>query len=67
MVGHNLRVPVSSFVGRLRELGRVHDLLESHRLVTLTGAGGCGKSRLAVELCWSYAGAATGAGSPGEG
>lgn len=47
--GDNLPHPVSSFVGRKREIADVHRLLGLSRLVTLTGAGGCGKSRLAIE------------------
>ncbi|HEX8869369.1 MAG TPA: LuxR C-terminal-related transcriptional regulator [Lentzea sp.] len=38
-------------VGRERELTAVRRLLRKHRLVTLTGSGGAGKSRLAAELC----------------
>jgi non-specific serine/threonine protein kinase len=40
---------LTSFVGRARELREIADLLTQARLVTLTGPGGCGKSRLAVE------------------
>ena len=46
---NNLPLPLSSFVGRERELDEVGRLLESQRLVTLAGAGGCGKTRLALE------------------
>ena len=44
------RIPskVSSFVGREDELSEIIRLLHSHRLVTLTGAGGSGKTRLAL-------------------
>jgi len=45
-----LPVPVSSFVGRERQLADVGALLTRCRLVTLTGAGGCGKTRLALEV-----------------
>jgi predicted ATPase/DNA-binding SARP family transcriptional activator len=45
-----LPVPVSSFVGRDRERDEVSSLLAVHRLVTLTGTGGAGKTRLAVEV-----------------
>jgi predicted ATPase/DNA-binding SARP family transcriptional activator len=46
---HNLPLRLTSFVGRDRELGEVSRLLERSRLVTLTGPGGCGKTRLAIE------------------
>jgi predicted ATPase/DNA-binding SARP family transcriptional activator len=45
---HGLPVPFSSFVGRRHDLTILSDLLSAHRLVTLTGAGGCGKTRLAI-------------------
>jgi non-specific serine/threonine protein kinase len=44
----NLPIPISSFVGRNRELAKVKQLLSKARLVTLTGAGGSGKTRLAI-------------------
>ena len=46
----NLPIPVSSFIGRKRETSEIKALLTSHRLVTLTGAGGSGKTRLAVQV-----------------
>jgi predicted ATPase/DNA-binding SARP family transcriptional activator len=46
----NLRVPLTSFVGREDEITRVRALLGKGRLVTLTGPGGAGKTRLAVEV-----------------
>jgi predicted ATPase/DNA-binding CsgD family transcriptional regulator len=45
---HNLPVQLTSFVGRRDELAKVAGLLAGHRLVTLTGSGGCGKTRLAL-------------------
>ncbi len=39
---------VSSFIGRERELSEIGRLLQLYRLVTLTGAGGTGKTRLAL-------------------
>jgi class 3 adenylate cyclase len=46
---HNLPLQLTSFVGRERELAAVREALAAHRLVTLTGAGGCGKTRLALQ------------------
>jgi hypothetical protein len=46
---HNLSARLTSFVGRERELSDIQALLRTRRLVTLTGAGGVGKSRLALE------------------
>ncbi len=46
---HNLPTSLTSFVGRARELEDVRDLLRRSRLVTLTGVGGGGKTRLALE------------------
>jgi len=45
----NLRAELTSFVGRDAELRQVAGLLGAHRLITLTGPGGAGKTRLAVE------------------
>jgi predicted ATPase len=47
---HNLPASLSSFVGREREIAEVEERLVADRLVTLTGAGGCGKTRLALEV-----------------
>jgi predicted ATPase len=46
---NNLPHQLSSFVGREDELRNLNRLLREHRLVTLTGAGGSGKTRLALE------------------
>ena len=47
---HNLPVPLTNFIGREREIAELLRLAVSTRLLTLTGAGGCGKTRLALEL-----------------
>ena len=43
-------VPLTRLIGRAREIRAVQQLLSSNRLVTLTGPGGCGKSRLAIAV-----------------
>lgn len=55
MVRHNLPAPITSFVGRERQLGEIARLLGEHRLVTLSGVGGVGKTRLAIEAARSLA------------
>jgi len=46
---HNLPAPVSSFIGREQELREIERRLGDHRLITLTGIGGTGKTRLALQ------------------
>ena len=46
----NLRPQTTSFIGREVELAEVVEALKAHRLVTLTGVGGVGKTRLATEV-----------------
>jgi predicted ATPase len=46
----NLRPAATSFIGRESEVGEVQAAVKSHRLVTLTGVGGVGKTRLALEV-----------------
>lgn len=45
----NLPLSLNSFIGRERELAELKHLLSIARVVTLTGAGGCGKTRLALQ------------------
>jgi predicted ATPase/DNA-binding XRE family transcriptional regulator len=47
---HNLPIPVTSFVGRQREVADVQRLALEARLITLTGIGGSGKTRLALQV-----------------
>ena len=57
---HNLPAQLTSFVGREQELVELEGLLREHRLVTLTGVGGAGKTRLALETAARQVGAWTG-------
>jgi predicted ATPase/class 3 adenylate cyclase len=47
---NNLPRQLTVFVGREREMARIKGLVDTSRLVTLTGAGGCGKTRLALQV-----------------
>jgi predicted ATPase/DNA-binding SARP family transcriptional activator len=47
---HNFPAPLTSFLGRDHDLARMDRLLGEARLITLTGPGGAGKTRLAVEV-----------------
>jgi predicted ATPase/DNA-binding CsgD family transcriptional regulator len=47
---HNLPHPLTSFIGREREIAEARRLLDSSRLLTLTGTGGVGKTRLGHEV-----------------
>jgi predicted ATPase len=51
----NLRAQLTSFVGREDEVTRLAKLLDQHRLVTLVGPGGAGKTRLANEAATLFA------------
>jgi predicted ATPase/class 3 adenylate cyclase/Tfp pilus assembly protein PilF len=46
----NLPVQLTSFIGREAEIGEITDLLSRHRLLTVMGAGGTGKTRLALQV-----------------
>src|SRR5271165_2344937 len=50
VVAQRLPVQLTSFVGRDAEMAQVRELLRENRLLTLTGAGGAGKTRLAIEV-----------------
>lgn len=54
LVQTNLPVQLTSFIGREREMQMVRQLISEHRLVSLIGAGGCGKTRLAIEVAARY-------------
>jgi len=47
---NNLPVQLTSFIGREKEVGQIKQRLEKNRLVTLTGSGGIGKTRLSIQV-----------------
>jgi predicted ATPase/class 3 adenylate cyclase len=47
---HNLPPQLTSFIGRAKEMERLRHLLTTTRLLTLTGPGGCGKTRMALQV-----------------
>ncbi|HEX2911997.1 MAG TPA: tetratricopeptide repeat protein [Chloroflexia bacterium] len=47
---NNLHQPLTNIIGREKALAEIRSMLKNHRLVTLTGPGGTGKTRLALEL-----------------
>jgi predicted ATPase/class 3 adenylate cyclase/DNA-binding CsgD family transcriptional regulator len=55
VVSQHLPVQLTSFVGREEELTQLRGLLAENRLVTLTGAGGVGKTRLAIQIAGQIA------------
>jgi predicted ATPase/DNA-binding CsgD family transcriptional regulator len=57
MSPNNLPLPLSSFVGRTEAIARVRRLLAGTRLLTLSGPGGVGKTRLALEVASNLLGA----------
>ncbi|WP_244975427.1 helix-turn-helix transcriptional regulator [Mycobacterium kubicae] len=55
LAAHHLPAQLTSFVGRHNELAEVRSLLQDNRLLTLAGAGGVGKTRLAVQVAATVA------------
>jgi len=53
----NLPTPLTSFVGRVNEIAQIKQALDSTRLLTLVGTGGCGKTRLAIQVATELAAA----------
>jgi predicted ATPase/DNA-binding SARP family transcriptional activator len=53
---HNVPLSLTSFVGREGEIDEVKSLLTVARLLTLTGVGGAGKTRLALRVAWDLLG-----------
>ena len=51
---NNLPIQTTTFLGRRCEIERVHGLVERHRLTTILGAGGSGKTRLAIQTGAEY-------------
>src|SRR5262249_8505657 len=47
---HNLPAQLTSFIGREQAMAEVKQFLATTRLLTLTGSGGCGKTRLALQV-----------------
>jgi predicted ATPase/class 3 adenylate cyclase/DNA-binding CsgD family transcriptional regulator len=56
VVSKRLPVQLTSFVGRDEQLTQLRELLSNNRLVTLTGAGGVGKTRLAIQIAGQVSG-----------
>ena len=50
---HNLPAQLTSFVGRQSQMAELRQVVAGNRLVTLTGAGGAGNTRLAVEVAYA--------------
>jgi len=51
---HNLPVQLTSFIGREKETNELTTLVENNRLVTITGSGGCGKTRISLQIAKDY-------------
>ncbi|MDX2381265.1 MAG: hypothetical protein QNM02_16075, partial [Acidimicrobiia bacterium] len=53
---NNLPVQLTEFIGREAEIDQLDQLLAAHRLVTITAVGGCGKTRIALEVAAGVSG-----------
>jgi predicted ATPase/AraC-like DNA-binding protein len=51
---HHFPLPATSFIGREKQINELTGLLDHHRIVSLVGPGGCGKTRLACEVARRY-------------
>ena len=47
---HNLPYPLTSFIGREKQIAELERMIRTTRVLTFTGAGGCGKTRLAMQV-----------------
>src|ERR1700722_6823557 len=54
VISQHLPVQFTSFVGREADIAQVRDLVIKNRLVTLTGAGGVGKTRMAIQVAGQF-------------
>ena len=54
---HNLPTELTSFIGREADIAEITSFLQEHRLVTLTGAGGVGKTRASLQIAANLIGA----------
>src|ERR1700722_16517539 len=66
VVSQHLPVQLTSFVGRDAEINEIRELLSENRLVTLSGAGGAGKTRLAIQVAARLAGGFGDGGGDGD-
>jgi predicted ATPase len=53
-VKHNIPVQLTDFIGRERETRLIKELIGEHRIITITGSGGCGKTRLVCEAAKEF-------------
>jgi len=51
---HNLPSQITTFIGRKKETEELSNLVENNRLVTITGSGGCGKTRISLHIAKEY-------------